>query len=147
MAASMRTAVAIASGILVLGAGIGAASIASADTTPTPSPTSTPTSTATPSSPAPGSESPAWPTDPDQAERRGEGTVQLYPRCWRRRQVRAALEQVRAAYGKGRPLTRIWTGGPGILTQEEADANRQAVEQGARQPRSEVRAVATGCRS
>ena len=45
MAASKKTAIAIASGVLALGAGIGVANLASADTTPTPSPTSTPSGT------------------------------------------------------------------------------------------------------
>jgi hypothetical protein len=45
VAASKKTAIAIASGVLALGAGIGVANLASADTTPTPSPTSTPSGT------------------------------------------------------------------------------------------------------
>jgi hypothetical protein len=136
VAASMRTAVAIASGILVLGAGIGAASIASADTTPTPSPTSTPTNTATPSSPAPGSEPPAWPTDPDQAEREAVLVQALSEMLGvDEAQVRAALEQVRAAYATEGPAALDayldQAVQSGILTQEEADVVRQAVEQGA----------------
>jgi Spy/CpxP family protein refolding chaperone len=48
VAASMKTAIAIASGMLALGAGIGVANLAPADTTPTPSPTSTPSGTPAP---------------------------------------------------------------------------------------------------
>jgi hypothetical protein len=119
----------------VLGAGIGAASIASADTTPTPSPTSTPSSTVTPSSPAPGAEPPGWPTDPDQAEREA-ALVQVLSEMLGvdEAQIRAALDEIRAAYAAEGPgaldayLDQAVQSG--ILTQEEADAVRQAVEQG-----------------
>jgi hypothetical protein len=131
----MRTAVAIGAGILVLGAGIGAASIASADTTPTPSPTSTPSSTVTPSSPAPGAEPPGWPTDPDQAEREA-ALVQVLSEMLGvdEAQIRAALDEIRAAYAAEGPAALDayldQAVQSGILTQEEADAVRQAVEQG-----------------
>jgi hypothetical protein len=119
----------------VLGAGIGAASIASADTTPTPSPTSTPSSTVTPSSPAPGAEPPGWPTDPDQAEREA-ALVQVLSEMLGvdEAQIRAALDEIRAAYAAEGPAALDayldQAVQSGILTQEEADAVRQAVEQG-----------------
>jgi hypothetical protein len=49
VAASKKTAIAIASGVLALGAGIGVANLASADTTPTPTPSPTSTPSGTPS--------------------------------------------------------------------------------------------------
>lgn len=60
MAASRKTAVVLASGMLALGAGIGigVANLASADITPTPSPTSTASG-----SPAPGTDR-GWPGHP-----------------------------------------------------------------------------------
>jgi hypothetical protein len=119
----------------VLGAGIGGASIASADTTPTPSPTSTPSNTATPSSPAPGTEPPGWPTDPDQAEREA-ALIQALSEMLGvdEAQIRAALDQIRAAYAAEGPAALDayldQAVQSGILTQEEAEAVRQAVEQG-----------------
>lgn len=135
MAASMRTAVAIGAGILVLGAGIGAASIASADTPAAPIPTSAPSSTSTPSSPAPGTEPPGLPPDPDQAEREA-ALVQALSEMLGvdEAEIRAALDQIRAAYeAEGPAALDAWLDQAvqsGILTQEEADAVRQAVEQG-----------------
>ena len=119
----------------MLGAGIGAASIASADTTPAPSPTSTPSSTVTPSSPAPGAEPPGWPTGPDQAEREA-ALVQVLSEMLGvdEAQIRAALDEIRAAYAAEGPAALDayldQAVQSGILTQEEADAVRQAVEQG-----------------
>ena len=54
-------------------------------------------------------------------------------------EIKAALDEIRAAYAGGEGparWTRIWTrpSRPGILTQEEADAVRQAVEQGMTSP-------------
>ena len=135
MAASMRTAVAIGAGILVLGAGIGAASIASADTPAAPIPTSAPSSTSTPSSPAPGTEPPGLPPDPDQAESEA-ALVQALSEMLGvdEAEIRAALDQIRAAYeAEGPAALDAWLDQAvqsGILTQEEADAVRQAVEEG-----------------
>ena len=136
----MRTAVAIGAGILVLGAGIGAGSIASADTPATPNPTSAPSGISTPSSPAPGTETPGTeppglPPDPDQAEREA-ALVQALSEMLGvdEAEIRAALDQVRAAYAaEGPAALDAWLDHAvqsGILTQEEADAVRQAVEQG-----------------
>ncbi|HJY45388.1 MAG TPA: hypothetical protein VJ301_12260 [Propionibacteriaceae bacterium] len=142
MPASTKTAVAIASGVLALGAGIGvmSASYASADITPTPSPTSAPStltpSAPTPSSPPPGTEQPGWPSSPDQAEQEA-ALIKVLSEMFGvdEAEVKAALDEMRAAYEAA--------GGPaavdgyldeavrsGILTQEEADMIRQAVEQG-----------------
>lgn len=142
MPASTKTAVAIASGVLALGAGIGvmSASYASADITPTPSPTSAPStltpSAPTPSSPPPGTEQPGWPGNPDQAEQEA-ALIKVLSEMFGvdEAEVKAALDEMRAAYEAA--------GGPaavdgyldeavrsGILTQEEADMIRQAVEQG-----------------
>ena len=133
MAASMRTAVAVASGILVLGAGLGVAGVAAADTPATPYPTSTP-SIPTPSVPPP-TERPDLPSNPEQAEQEA-ALIQLLSEMFGvdEAEVRAALDEIRSAYEA--------EGGPaaldaylneavrsGILTQEEADAIRQGVEQ------------------
>jgi hypothetical protein len=135
VAASIRTAVAIASGALVLGAGIGVASVASADTPTTPDPTSTPSSTSAPSSPAPGTEPPGWPTDPDQAEREAVLIKALSEMLGvDEAEIKAALDEIRAAYQAEGPAALDayldQAVEAGILTQEEADAVRQAVEQG-----------------
>jgi hypothetical protein len=142
VSASTKTAVAIASGVLALGAGIGvmSAGFASADTPPTPSPTSAPStltpSTPTPSSPPPGTEQPGWPGNPDQAEQEA-ALIKVLSEMFGvdEAEIKAALAEMRAAYQAA--------GGPaaldgyldeavqsGILTQEEADMIRQAVEQG-----------------
>ena len=149
MSASTKTAVAIASGVLALGVGIGVASanFASADTpvTPTPSPTIAPPSdpiptTPTPSSPPPGTEQPGWPSNPDQADQEA-ALIKVLSEMFGvdEAEVKAALDEMRAAYQAA--------GGPaavdgyldqavqaGILTQEEADMIRQAVEQGMTSP-------------
>lgn len=140
MPASTKTAVAIASGVLALGAGIGvmSASFASADTPPTPSPTSAPSTLTpgTPTPPPPGTEQPGWPSSPDQAEQEA-ALIKVLSEMFGvdEAEVKAALDEMRAAYETA--------GGPaalegyldeavrsGILTQEEADMIRQAVEQG-----------------
>jgi len=143
VSASTKTAVAIASGVLALGVGIGVASanFASADITPAPSPTIAPPSapapnTPTPSSPPPGTEQPGWPGNPGQAEQEA-ALIQMLSEMFGvdEAEVKAALDEMRAAYQAA--------GGPaavdgyldqavqaGILTQEEADFIRQAVEQG-----------------
>jgi hypothetical protein len=141
VSASTKTAVAIASGVLALGVGIGVASanFASADVTPTPSPTIAPPSDPippTPSSPPPGTEQPGWPSNPDQAEQEA-ALIKVLSEMFGvdEAEIKAALNEMRVAYQAA--------GGPaaldgyldeavqsGILTQEEADMIRQAVEQG-----------------
>jgi hypothetical protein len=138
--ASTKTAVAIASGVLALGAGIGvvAANFASADITPTPSPTSAPStlipSTPTPSTPPPEAQQPGWPGDPGQAEQEAALIKVLSEMLGvDEARIKAALDEIRAAYEAEGPaaldayLDQAVQGG--ILTQEEADAIRQAVEQ------------------
>jgi hypothetical protein len=153
VSASTKTAVAIASGVLALGAGIGvvSASFASADITPTPSPTSAP-STLTPTSPPPVPEQPpapeqppvpeqpGWPGSPDQAEQEA-ALIKMLAEMFGvdEAEIKAALDEMRVAYQAA--------GGPaaldgyldqavqaGILTQEEAEMIRQAVEQGMTSP-------------
>ena len=154
MPASTRTAVAIASGLLVLGAGVGVAATAFADTpTPAPNPTSAPTipppdaplpapdtplpapDTPLPSDSPPGPERPDWPTSPDQ-EAQEAALIKVLSEMLGvdEAQVKAALDQIRAAYEAEGPAAldpyldqavQI-----GILTQEEADAVRQAIEEG-----------------
>ena len=139
VAASIRTAVAIASGVLVLGAGVSVASVASADTPTTPDPTSTPSSTSAPVIPAPGTEPPGWPTDPDQAEREAVLIQALSEMLGvDEAEIKAALDEIRAAYQAEGPAALDayldQAVEAGILTQEEADAVRQAVEQGMTNP-------------
>ena len=145
MPASTKTAVAIASGVLALGAGIGvvAANFASADITPTPSPTSAPStltpstptpSTPTPGSPPPGAEQPGWPGDPGQAEQEAALIKVLSEMLGvDEAQIKAAIDEIRAAYEAEGPAALDayldQAVQAGILTQEEADAIRQAVEQ------------------
>jgi hypothetical protein len=139
---STKTAVAIASGVLALGAGIGvvSANFASADITPIPSPTiaapGAPTpSTPTPTSPPPEAEQPGWPSNPGQAEQEAALIKVLSEMLGvDEAEVKAALDEIRAAYEAEGPAALDgyldeavrW----GILTQEEADAIRQAVEEG-----------------
>ncbi len=148
MSASTKTAVAIASGVLALGVGIGVASanFASADTPVTPTePTIAPPSdpiptTPTPSDPPPGTEQPGWPSNPDQADQEA-ALIKVLSEMFGvdEAEVKAALDEMRVAYQAA--------GGPaavdgyldqavqsGILTQEEADMIRQAVEQGMTSP-------------
>jgi hypothetical protein len=140
--ASTKTAVAIASGVLALGAGIGvlSANFASADVTPTPSPTIAPfgaptPSTPTPTSPPPEAEQPGWPSDPGQAEQEAALIKVLSEMLGiDEAQIKAALDEVRAAYAAEGPAALDGyldqAVQAGILTQEEADAIRQAVEAG-----------------
>ena len=145
MPASTKTAVAIASGVLALGAGIGvvAANFASADITPTPSPTSAPStltpstptpSTPPPGSPPPGAEQPGWPGGPGQAEQEAALIKVLSEMLGvDEAQIKAAIDEIRAAYEAEGPAALDayldQAVQAGILTQEEADAIRQAVEQ------------------
>jgi hypothetical protein len=130
----MRTAVAIASGVLVFGAGLGVASVATADTPAAPNPTSTPLAP-TPSIPPPGAERPELPSSPEQAEREAE-LIKVLSETFgvEEATVRAALDEIRAAYQAedGPAALDAYLDDAvrsGFLTQEEADVIRQAVEQ------------------
>lgn len=115
----------------MLGASLGVASVASADITPSPYPTSTP-SIPTPSEP-PGTERPDWPINPDQDEQEAALIKMLSEMLGvDEAQIKAALDEVRAAYeAEGPAALDAYLDQAvqlGILTQEEADAVRQAVE-------------------
>jgi len=132
--ASIKTAVAIASGVLVLGAGLGVASVASADITPTPYPTSTPSSPP-PGDPPPETERPDWPVNPEQDEQEAALIKMLSEMLGvDEAQIKAALDEVRAAYeAEGPAALDAYLDQAvqlGILTPEEAAAVRQAVEEG-----------------
>lgn len=136
MAAWTKPAIIIGSGMLALGAGLGVASVASADTPVAPNPTIAPSSPTTPGSPLPGAERPDWPTSPEQQEREAALIKVLAEMLGvDEAEIKAALDEVRAAYEA--------EGGPaaldgyldeavrsGLLTQDEADAIKQAVEEG-----------------
>ena len=138
--APIKTAIAIASGMLVLGAGVGLATTASADT-PAPYPTTAPPSSIPtpdaplPSSPPPGAERPDWPTSPEQ-QLQEEALVKVLSGMLGvdEAQIQAALDEIRAAYVAQGPagldpyLEQAVQAG--ILTPEEAAAVRQAIEQG-----------------
>jgi hypothetical protein len=135
VAAWTKPAIVIASGMLALGGGMGVASVASADTTAAPNPTTTPSSIPTPSSPPPGTERPDWPTSPQQDEREAALIKVLSEMLGvDEAEVKAASDQVRAAYeAEGPAAVDAWLDEAvrsGILTQAEADAIRQAVEEG-----------------
>jgi hypothetical protein len=131
--ASIKTAVAIASGMLVFGAGLGVASVASADVTPTPYPPGTPSSP-TPSDPPPGAERPDWPVNPEQDEEAALIKMLSEMLGVDEAQIKAALDEVRAAYeAEGPAALDAYLDQAvqlGILTPEEAAAVRQAVEEG-----------------
>ena len=138
MSAPIKTAIAIASGMLVLGAGVGLATTASADT-PAPYPTtalpSSPPPGGLPSSPPPGAERPDWPTSPEQ-QLQEEALVKVLSGMLGvdEAQIKAALDEIRTAYVAQGPagldpyLEQAVQAG--ILTPEEAAAVRQAIEQG-----------------
>jgi hypothetical protein len=148
VAVSIKTAVAIGSGLLVLGAGIGVASAAYADTPGLPNPTTAPTIAPTPDNPAapapgnpaapapgnpaPQNGAPAWPMSPEQEEVLVKTLSSVLGAD--EAEVRAALDQVRADYAaKGPAALDPWLDKAvqaGILTQDEADALRRVVEQG-----------------
>ena len=148
MAVSIKTAVAIGSGLLVLGAGMGVASAAYADTPVVPNPTTAPTIAPTPDNPAapapgnpaapapgnpaPQNGAPAWPMSPQQEEVLVKTLSSMLGAD--EAEVRAALDQVRADYAaKGPAALDPWLDKAvqaGILTQDEADALRRVVEQG-----------------
>jgi hypothetical protein len=135
VAAWTKPAIVIASGMLALGAGIGVASVASADITATPNPTTTPSSAPAPSGPPPGTERPEWPTNPQQDEREAALIKALSEMLGvDEAEIKAALDEVRAAYeAEGPAALEAYLDeavASGILTQSEADAIQQAVEEG-----------------
>jgi hypothetical protein len=126
-----RTAVAIASGVLALSAGVGVASVAYADTAPTPSQPSAPSDI-----PSPEVLPPVEPGNPDL----GSGEDALIEELSRvlgidTETLKAMLEEVRATYGEE------WSAvvneqldaavEAGLLTQAEADAVREALNENA----------------
>jgi hypothetical protein len=132
VAISIKTAIAVGSGLLVLGAGIGVAGVASADTPGGPNPTTAPTLAPTPGNPPLQTEVPAWPMNPEQEEivvQTVSGMLGVDET-----EVRAALDQLRADYAvQGPAAFDPWLEKAvqaGILTQDEAGALRTAVEQG-----------------
>jgi hypothetical protein len=130
--------------------GVASANFASADITPAPSPTIAPPSapapsTPTPSSPPPGTEQPGWPGspeqpgwpgNPDQAEQEA-ALIKVLSEMFgvNEAEIKAALDEMRVAYQAAGGLAALdgyldQAVQSGILTQEEADMIRQAVEQG-----------------
>ena len=140
MPVSIKTAVAIGSGLLVLGAGMGTASAAYADTPVVPNPTTAPTiapppgnpAPPAPGNPAPQNGAPAWPMSPEQEEVLVKTLSSMLGAD--EAEVRAALEQVHGDDAeKGPAALDPWLDKAvqaGILTQDEADALRRMVEQG-----------------
>jgi hypothetical protein len=129
---SIKTAVAIGSGLLVLGAGLGVAGVASADTPGVPYPTTAPTIAPAPDNPQAQTDVPGWPMSPEQEQVLVETLSSMLGLD--EAEVKAALDQVRADYAaKGPAALDPWLDRAvqaGILTQDEADALRTAVEQG-----------------
>jgi hypothetical protein len=137
VAISTKTAVAIGSGLLVLGAGIGITGVASADTPGGPGPTTAPTIAPAPSDPqpqgeAPQREVPGWPMSPEQEQMLVQTVSGMLGVD--EAEVQAALDQVRADWAlQGPAALNPWLDRAveaGVLTQDEADALRTAVEQG-----------------
>lgn len=150
MAISTKTAVTIGSGLLVLGAGIGITGVASADTPGGPGPTTAPTIAPAPSDPttaptvapapsdpqpqgeAPQREVPGWPMSPEQEQMLVQTVSGMLGVD--EAEVQAALDQVRADWAVQGPAALYpWLDRAveaGVLTQDEADALRTAVEQG-----------------
>ena len=129
MAAWPKTAVAIASGVLVVGAGVGVASVAYADITPAPSPTSAPIEP-----PLPETQPPVEPGNPYPGSSEDALIEELSSVLGIDKEtLKAMLEEVRVTYGDE------WSAAvnaqldaavqAGYLTQAEADAVRQAVEE------------------
>jgi hypothetical protein len=137
VAISTKTAVAIGSGLLVLGAGIGITGVASADTPGGPGPTTAPTVAPAPSDPqplgqVPQREAPDWPMSAEQEQMLVQtlsGMLGVEEAA-----VQAALDQVHADWAvEGPAALNPWLDRAveaGILTQDEAEALRTAVEQG-----------------
>ena len=135
MAAWTKPAIIIGSGMLALGAGLGVASVASADTPVAPNPTIAPSSPTTPGGPLPGPERPDWPTSPEQQEREAALIKVLAEMLGvDETEVKAALDEVRAAYeAEGSAALDAYLDEAvrsGLLTQDEAEAIKQAVEEG-----------------
>ena len=135
MAAWTKPAIIIGSGMLALGAGLGVASVASADTPVAPAPTIAPSSPTTPGGPPPGAERPDWPTSPEQQEREAALIKVLAEMLGvDETEIKAALDEVRAAYEtEGSAALDAYLDEAvrsGLLTQDEADAIKQAVEEG-----------------
>jgi hypothetical protein len=140
-----KPAIIIASGMLALGAGLGVASVASADTPATPNPTMTPSAPA-PIEPPQGTERPDWPTNPQDErpdwptnpgqDEREAALIKYLSEMFgvEEAEVKAALDQIRAAYEtEGAAALDGYLDEAvrsGLLTQDEADAIKQAVEQG-----------------
>jgi hypothetical protein len=135
VAAWTKPAIIIGSGMLALGAGLGVASVASADTPVAPAPTIAPSSPTTPGGPPPGAERPDWPTSPEQQEREAALIKVLAEMLGvDETEIKAALDEVRAAYeAEGSAALDAYLDEAvrsGLLTQDEADAIKQAVEEG-----------------
>ena len=146
MAAWTKPAIIIGSGMLALGAGLGVASVASADTPVAPTPTIAPSSPTTPGGPPPGAERPDWPTSPEQQEpdwptspeqqEREAALIKVLAEMLGvdETEIKAALDEVRAAYeAEGSAALDAYLDEAvrsGLLTQDEADAIKQAVEEG-----------------
>ena len=146
MAAWTKPAIIIGSGMLALGAGLGVASVASADTPVAPTPTIAPSSPTTPGGPPPGAERPDWPTSPEQQEpdwptspeqqEREAALIKVLAEMLGvdETEIKAALDEVRAAYeAEGSAALDAYLDEAvrsGLLTQDEADAIKQTVEEG-----------------
>jgi hypothetical protein len=146
VAAWTKPAIIIGSGMLALGAGLGVASVASADTPVAPTPTIAPSSPTTPGGPPPGAERPDWPTSPEQQEpdwptspeqqEREAALIKVLAEMLGvdETEIKAALDEVRAAYeAEGSAALDAYLDEAvrsGLLTQDEADAIKQAVEEG-----------------
>jgi hypothetical protein len=157
VAAWTKPAIIIGSGMLALGAGLGVASVASADTPVAPTPTIAPSSPTTPGGPPPGAERPDWPTSPEQQEPDWPTSPEQQEPDWPtspeqqereaalikvlaemlgvdETEIKAALDEVRAAYeAEGSAALDAYLDEAvrsGLLTQDEADAIKQAVEEG-----------------
>jgi hypothetical protein len=135
VAAWTKPAIIIGSGMLALGAGLGVASVASADTPAAPTPTIAPSGPTTPGGPPPGAERPDWPTSPEQQEREAALIKVLAEMLGvDETEIKAALDEVRAAYeAEGSAALDAYLDEAvrsGLLTQDEAEAIKQAVEEG-----------------
>jgi hypothetical protein len=146
VAAWTKPAIIIGSGMLALGAGLGVASVASADTPVAPTPTIAPSSPTTPGGPPPGAERPDWPTSPEQQEpdwptspeqqEREAALIKVLAEMLGvdETEIKAALDEVRSAYeAEGSAALDAYLDEAvrsGLLTQDEADAIKQAVEEG-----------------
>ena len=136
---ALRTAVAVASGMLVLGAGVGLATTASADPTPMPYPTTAPSiptpDTPQPSSPPPEAEEPVLQTCPEQ-EIQESALIKVLSGMLGvdEAQIKAALDEIRAAYAAQGPAALDpyleQAVQAGLLTPEEAEIVRQAIQEG-----------------